>query len=418
MLSKKEIIDVVGLVLYRILLDFCYVKILNPIYPREYVDESTIYSYIVSWGVFLIFIPLIVPIYKKRNLSANIMLFLVCVSFIPTTSIIIFMPVANKFIILTFLYWLMLFGLYQYLPSVKLPKQTPSNINYLYSFCVVVLCAVVIYISGRYTNFRLHFHLLDVYGIRLEAREFGIPIWLTYLCSAAATLLPIMLVYYLSCKRYFLVIFLAFIIFLNFSIAGNKSVLFFSFCCFFGYLFYTYKRMRLFCWVMILICVVSICETYIFKSSIASRLFINRLLYTPAELNIYYYDFFSTHELDYFRQGILRRLGMESSYSTDISFLIGEVYFGRPEMRANNGLFADAYSNLGVLGVFVLPPILIFILKLLDACSRGLDEKLIIMPAITIGLSIVSVSLTTTLLTNGLLLTMLVLYLLPRSTTS
>jgi hypothetical protein len=114
------------------------------------------------------------------------------------------------------------------------------------------------------------------------------------------------------------------------------------------------------------------------------------------------------------RQGILRRLGFSSPYSTPIQRLIGDKYFGNIEIQANNGLFSDAFYNFNFLGVFILPPILILIFKLIDSSAKGIDSKLIALPIIVVATSFNSGSFSSVLLTNGILLLMLTLYLLPR----
>lgn len=236
MLLQKKIFDTTGLVLYRILLDFCYVNFISPMFSSTgYVNESTAYSYVVSWIVFVILLPFIVSNYKKKTLSANIVTLFACMSFIPMTSLMVFIPVTNEFVILIFLYWLVLFVVNHYLYPIKLPENNSGKTNYTFIFWLIILCGTVIYISGRYANFRFHFGLFDVYEIRFEEREFGLPVLLSYLQSAANVILPIMLVYYLSYKKYLLVAFLGFIIFLNFGIGGHKSVLFLLFLCFLGY---------------------------------------------------------------------------------------------------------------------------------------------------------------------------------------
>ena len=90
--------------------------------------------------------------------------------------------------------------------------------------------------------------------------------------------------------------------------------------------------------------------------------------------------------------------------------MISEKYAGNAESRANNGLLSEAYINLGVLGSLFLPLVYVSILKLLSACSKGLDVRIIIIPIISVAIALISASFSIFLLTGGGLLLMLFLY--------
>lgn len=83
-------------------------------------------------------------------------------------------------------------------------------------------------------------------------------------------------------------------------------------------------------------------------------------------------------------------------------------------MNANNGLFSDAYKNLGIWGIFIFPFIIVTLFKLLNSCAKNLDPKLLILPIFISVTWFSSVSFSNVLLTNGLLLMMFVLCCLPR----
>ena len=92
-----------------------------------------------------------------------------------------------------------------------------------------------------------------------------------------------------------------------------------------------------------------------------------RVLFLPAKIKFAYFDYFSTHKFVYFSQSTFAKLlGFESNYSENIPNLIGDVYFGRPEMWTNTGFMADAYANLGVLGVFLVAALLALIIMWVD----------------------------------------------------
>ena len=107
------------------------------------------------------------------------------------------------------------------------------------------------------------------------------------------------------------------------------------------------------------------------QSNMFAAILFNRLVFLPAKIKECYFDFFSKNELVYFSQSTLASLfGVQSRYEKNIPNLIGEVYFGKPEMWTNCGFLADAYANLGVLGGFLCSAALALELHLLSHAIR------------------------------------------------
>jgi hypothetical protein len=94
--------------------------------------------------------------------------------------------------------------------------------------------------------------------------------------------------------------------------------------------------------------------------------------------------------------------------------LIAGTYFGRSEMYSNANIWADAYANMGVLGMLVITILFWIIINVIDNLSlhrnRYLIYALIAMPS----LSLTNSALLTTMLTHGLLLAMCIILLLPK----
>ena len=128
-----------------------------------------------------------------------------------------------------------------------------------------------------------------------------------------------------------------------------------------------------------------------------------------------YYDFFSIHEKDIFRQSFLRHFGFVSPYDVPIPKIIGANYMNNPETNVNNGLFSDAYYNLGFIGVFIFPIVIMFFIKTLDLGTRGVATRLLILPIIVSASILSGASFMSGLLTNGLLLLLFILFVLPKT---
>lgn len=93
----------------------------------------------------------------------------------------------------------------------------------------------------------------------------------------------------------------------------------------------------------------------------------DRTIFFPAIIKRAFFDFFSKNPYVYFSQNsISKLLGIKSVYQTNVFNIIGAEYFDKPNMWTNTGIFADAYSNMGVVGVFVISFLLAIVLILVS----------------------------------------------------
>ena len=136
------------------------------------------------------------------------------------------------------------------------------------------------------------------------------------------------------------------------------------------------------------------------------------MVYLPSLLNHYYFEFVNNTTINYF-SNLLRFIGLPNN-KLDISFAVGALYFGNPEMAANNGLFGDAFWNLGFSGLVIFPLLINLVLFLFDKASSNLNEKLIVIVAFQFAMVLIDSSLLTLLLSHGFLFVFIVLLVLPR----
>ena len=152
------------------------------------------------------------------------------------------------------------------------------------------------------------------------------------------------------------------------------------------------------------------------KSANIYNYFVRRLFFVPALLNQYYFDFFSNHEIDLFRQSFMGKLGFESPYTDQIQKIISSVYFNTPEMLANNGLFSDAFMNLGSMGMFIMPMLICVLLRFLDYCAEGINPFYLLTIMVNVSYIFMSSSFFTVLLTHGFILLCLIMkFVIPRN---
>jgi hypothetical protein len=141
---------------------------------------------------------------------------------------------------------------------------------------------------------------------------------------------------------------------------------------------------------------------------------VDRVVIVPAEIHFWYYDFFTTHRHASLQlsQSIFAALST-SHYQAPIAEIVARNYMGE-DAWANVGLFADAFANFGFAGCGAFALLFALVLKVLDAVARATDARTAAALIAVQAFQLVNVGLLTTLLSNGLALAIVVLWVLPR----
>ena len=406
----------IGVILLRLLLDWQYEIIIYPVFEyMGFINNVSLGSKVLSWIYLLLFAPFFIAFLNRtqeRFLSIVIYLFFL-IKFVPSTCLMAYQPMCWNLWLSQAIFWTILLVLAFRLPPVQLNFNFQNYNSKLLYGITVLLSVVIVYVWWIYAGAQFQTSLIDVYDIRLTARDWEMSTVFKYLLGWAGVILPLVLIWSLNEKKWGLALALIVIIYLNFSIAGLKSVIFLLFITLLIYYFFQEKYLKWIIGVIIGMVVLGYLEFAVFDTYSITSLLVRRIMLIPNLLD-YYYDFFSTYPVDYYYQSFLRHFGFESYYDTSIPFLIGEDYFNRPEMRSNNGLLSDAYSNFGFWGVFITPVLVVYVLKLLSAASKNIDIKILMVPIVYVCFSLISSTITTALLTGGVLILGLFLWLLPR----
>ena len=142
----------------------------------------------------------------------------------------------------------------------------------------------------------------------------------------------------------------------------------------------------------------------------ASSLIIRRLLMVPAHLNFTYLEFFSNNEFVYWSNGILKNF-FDNPYDFNIANIIG-AYLGQQDMAANTGFIASGYANAGYLGITIYTIMAIVLFNLINKLSENNDKYFVMAIIFPVILTLFTSSdLLTTLLTHGLFIAIIVLWL-------
>ena len=138
---------------------------------------------------------------------------------------------------------------------------------------------------------------------------------------------------------------------------------------------------------------------------------VRRVLYMPTYLNKIYYDFFLVNPKTWFTQdcfflqNVFSRL-FGSSYNTGLYRIISINCFRGLIPSPNNGLFSEAFPQMGYLGIFVFPFIYYFIIGFVGRISSnyGKGASAVVMAKLSL------IMLSTSILASGRLVGIIVFW--------
>lgn len=410
---------------FKILLDISYGLIISPLFEYTgFINHFSIQNLIISWTVLIfIFLCGSKDIIDSDSISSIIICILINLSVVPFTTLIMFGVLHGMFIIENTVFWILLL-LSHWLIKNKNSSTYEMRLSTKFEFVgnsqlkaiVLVLFITTFFVSWKYTNFRINVSIFDVYGIREEASYYNLPTIIEYLLSWSHYITIVLLAYFIIRKEMVWIILCILIQILNFGIDGSKTSLFLTII---AIIVCIPKQLRLrkmnkiITGSGIIILILGLIQFIFTGDFLIASYFSRRTLLLPAYLENCYYDYFSTHTPDFFRNSFLSRLGLTSPYG-NISKLIGYVYFNNAKMFANNGLISDSLTNLGVLGIIIYPIVLSFTLEWIDQSTSGLNVKMYFVVGLYIALALVNSFYLTIMLTHGLLFLILVLFSIKR----
>ncbi len=402
---KQDLLFLLSACVYRIGLDIIYVQCISPFFDyQNFFYEPELWSTLAAGGIFVFFALRVLSFLRDPNSVVSIAAVLFFfISVVPFTSLLACKTQPVGLVLSQFVYWFLTYGLLASKKTFHVPLLRSGSS--LVTLLTIVMAMTVVFISGYYTGFRMNFSLLNVYDVRMEVRELNIPILLVYLWAPMANVLPFILVILLEKRKWLLALGVVFIIFLNFSINGLKSVLFKMF--FALYLFYFFRNKNILGkihYLFVGLIVIVLLEWCFYESIFISSLLIRRVLFMPALLDGLFYDYILENGPIYY-----------GKQAAEITFNVGGDYFGSKEMNANNGMFTDAFVNLGYWGCLVYPCIYAVFFKLCDSAFRGHNNQVIFFATLLIVTTMLSSFFTVALLTHGLFLLCLTVYMFPRN---
>lgn len=256
------------------------------------------------------------------------------------------------------------------------------------------------------TDFASHYEIREGVSItinRFTAYGFG---------QLIKAILPVMLLYGIIRKKHLLVSFSIIATGYIFLVNPHKSFIIALLPIFLFVLYNDYhKKAILFITLFIaLIMIFKVISIHI--SIVPESLLVRRSLFTQAFLTNAYFEFFNGNP-QFLAHSVFSPF-INYSYHLPPAYLIGDVYFSSPTMSCNTGVIGDGFMNFGYAGVILFCLIVASIFHIIDNLELhpsyyGLTFLIIF--------QIQNSPLTTTLITHGILLLLLIMVFLLRQPT-
>ena len=401
---------------YRICLDWIYENWICIYYGYYgFKGELSVVGYIES----IVFLVIGTALMKLNNKASSIVLhFIYLMYFVPFTCMIAFDAFDDyvyKYLYMS--YWVILNYGYRIINNITLKEvriskvidvnRSKTNLFWFY-LMVVGICLNILFIGVFYTGFHFTFNLYEIYDMRRAIGDIKLPILSEYLLSACKLSIPVIIFVFHNMNKIIYMWLTVVLCFITYGILALKSMLFIAMLSLIMISIKTDYKKQTVTTCAFIACSLGIAEFCFSDTHIIIEIFIRRMLFWTNLLTYQYYDYFCKVDPDYFRSSFLRLFGFTSEYSqTSIVHTIGVTYYGR-EISANCGLLADAFANLGILGVAIMPIVILFLLYILDRCTYSLPINILFLPCLIIASHLINTFLTIALLTHGVIISLII----------
>lgn len=412
-IKKDTVKTLIFVIIYKIILDLAYYFIISPVwtYSRLIFKFNALKLFESYVLLFIIFI--LMPKSPKK-LSNMVIWLLILISYIPILTLFGLMDQSRIYVYAITGFWILVFSLYQ-TPNILILPLKKMQSKLLRNSIFICLSVVVFFLIYKYIGLFINFNLTKVYDIRSDFININIPLagylftWLAYIVN------PVFFAVFWAKKKWLPLVLIIILQIIIFSVTGMKSFLF-ALPFVLGLIWITKQKKPLFL-ITIALIVIILCgmlSYWLMDDLWISSLTTRRSLLVPAQLSFFYHDFFSTHQPIFLSYHHIFKNFINYPYQLKPPNLIGKVYFNRSRLAANNGIYADAYMNFGFVGFIFWGIFLSIILKLINAFSKNKNIRITIATIAMPVMFLTNGALLTCLVTHGLILSLMLLYLLPK----
>lgn len=409
MLKKIFYIDLIGVILFKIALDFSYYNFITENFSYAgYLLEVDRLKIIEGW-IALFFSFLTLQRTQKHKLYPTFYL-IYLLSLVPTITLYGYGGGARTTFMLTLLAYVMFFASFNgkklAIKYITNGKEKAFRISLILTVVVLIHYILVVGLG----NFNLDFE--NVYNLRSEYGDETNEFVFSYLNGWVSKILNLFLIcYFLNKKELFKAGLFVFIQILLFGFSGHKITLFSIFLIFFFYFLRNKKYVTtILIYGVLLFISLILANYYLFNGEIIiASILIRRAFFVPSYLNNIYLDFFSHNPHVIWSNSIFKYFLDYPYGNITASHVIGD-YMGHPDMGANTGIIGSGYMHFGVLGVAVyilIIRVLLYFISNFKNVPNWMVNSIILLPMLS---TFISSDLFTSMLTHGLLISCFILY--------
>ncbi len=409
---SSKIFLIFTLFLYRVLIDFSYIYIISPNYKYAglYLELNT-FKLIESYILLFVFSLLLK--HRVNKPSEFFILFFFSIIAVPLLSIYSLQDKSREFMYMVLLSFLIIISASK-ITQVRIPIiPNGSIIAIAINILTGILLFTWIIIRGGFLY--LNFDLLKVYDFRETVAELLFPGKLAYIMSWFGNVMNPSLIAFSLLKKnkaLFIVAISAQVIF--FAVTTHKAMLFYPALIAFAFLFGRKKYLgQMIPLGLAGVTLVSSALYYITNNILPLSLYVRRVLFVTADNHYRYFDTF--HELGflYYSDRAWFPKFIEYPFDLPVPQVISMIYYGNIGTWVNTGFLATGYMNFGFLGMVLYSVIIGVIFRFIDYISNRYSPVwFCIAMMIAPIFSLVSADLPTALISHGILLALIMLWMM------
>lgn len=308
-----------------------------------------------------------------------------------------------SFLLFFLVYWILLciisnFVIYKIRIQAKKITALRRRIHRSVYICLIVV--FVVYMVSRQSGFHIATELVSgTYQQRAAYKESNPGIWAYMKLACGGFVCPTLIAYYIKKNKRLSMLFM-FLQVLLFSLAREKSYFFLIIISIIIGLLANriegnYRKMpTIIAFAYALVCILSLLG---FSRTVLFEVLVRREMFMPAWINYMYYDFFSTNSPIWWRQDtfLVDKL-FSAPYTVTASKLIDQAFFQGMVGNPNAGMFAEAISRCGLLGIIIYPFIYGILFKTLNYVTNQSTPEIKIMFAYCLSILMQNDTVTST----------------------
>lgn len=387
------------LLAYKIAMDGLY-KYLNPLsytYMRVDAYAGDIGRAWLAYGVILLlFRPVLRKPFPTWRFSEFVLFMLLILSVVPGLSMCSAGAFPERYVELFYIYWILFFFLASVFPPMKIRFANRASVarrdkEYIMFWLVVLVSLIILVLFLFFTGgnfFASSLVSLDVHDVRMAWRNVSVPLGLRYAYTNVPCMLAVLIMYFLQGRRW-IGVWLLFMLYMLFSCAAHRSILFWGMVSVFAYA----ARNRLSV-LGVLSLLLMVCAMVPFVLPVESFFF--RVSFEANSLSCCYFDYFSSH------MPVLSSLFAGTPVDRgNFPFVIGTLYRDSWENYCNNGLIGAGFMMAGVWGVLLSPLLWNIYFSILDGISRRLAWWIKFGASMGLAFTMTNVWMTTLMVSHG-----------------